>query len=89
MEKDKIMHISLTEQQTEWVQSLIESGHYASTSEVIRHAIRLLQEESEAKKVKLIALREAVQKGVDEIERRELSNKSVDEIIALGKKQRA
>jgi antitoxin ParD1/3/4 len=81
------MHISLTEQQTEWVQDLINNGHYASTSEVLRHAIRLLQEESEAKKVKLLALREAVQKGIDEIEKGEFSNKNVDEIIALSKRR--
>ncbi len=79
------MHISLTSQQEEWIQSLIESGHYASTSEVMRHAIRLLQEESEARRAKLGALREAVQKGAGEIERGEFSEKSVDDIIAEAK----
>lgn len=79
------MHISLTSQQEEWIQSLIKSGHYASTSEVMRHAIRLLQEDAEARRAKLGALREAVQKGADEIERGEFSEKSVADIIADSK----
>lgn len=83
------MHISLTEQQEQWIQTLIQSGHYASTSEVMRHAIRLLQEEAEAKQAKLLALREAVKKGADEIERGEFSEKSVDTIIAEAKRRRA
>ena len=83
------MHISLTEQQEEWIQSLIRSGHYASTSEVMRHAVRLLQEEAEAKQVKLLALREAVKKGADEIGRGEFSKKGVQEIISEGKRRRA
>ena len=83
------MHISLTQQQEEWIQSLIEHGHYASTSEVMRHAIRLLQEEYEVKQIKLLALREAVMKGANEIDRGEFSKKTVKDIIAEGKRQRA
>lgn len=82
------MHISLTDQQEEWVNSQIQNGHYASTSEVIRRAIRLLQEEEEIKQTKILALREAVQKGVDEIERGELSKSNVDEVIAKAKRRR-
>ena len=83
------MHISLTPQQEEWIQTIIQSGHYASASEVMRHAIRLLQEEAEAKQVRLLALRESVKKGADEIERGEFSKKGVQDIIAEGKRRRA
>ena len=79
------MHISLTEQQEQWIQGLIKAGHYASMSEVMRHAIRLLQDEAEAKQAKLLALREAIKKGADGIERGEFSEKSVDSIIAEAK----
>ena len=79
------MHISLTAQQEEWVESLIDAGQYASTSEVMRHAIRLLQEDAEARRAKLVALREAVQKGAGEIERGEFSGKKVDDIITAAK----
>lgn len=83
------MHISLTEQQEEWIQSLIRSGHYTSISEVVRHAIRLLQEEAEVKQVRLSALRDAVKRGADEIERGEFSQKGVQEILAEGKGRKA
>ncbi|HWL07095.1 MAG TPA: type II toxin-antitoxin system ParD family antitoxin [Planctomicrobium sp.] len=83
------MHISLTKQQEEWIQSLIQDGHYASTSEVMRHAIRLLQKATEVRQVKLMALREAVKKRADEIEREEFSKKSVQDIIAEGKRRGA
>lgn len=79
------MHISLTDQQEGWIQSLIDNGHYASTSEVMRHAIRLLQEEAEAKQAKLQALREAVQKGIVELDRGEFSEKTVSNIISTAK----
>lgn len=32
--------ITVTEQQEEWIQAQIASGHYASDSEVVREAIR-------------------------------------------------
>jgi antitoxin ParD1/3/4 len=80
------MHISLTPQQEEWIQSLIKEGQYASTSEVMRHAIRLLQEEAEIREVKLLALREAVAKGAQEIANGELSTKSVKDIISAAKR---
>ena len=76
------MHISLTEQQENWVKSLIDDGHYASTSEVVRHAIRLLQLEAETHQAKLFSLREAVHKGINEIERDEFSDKNVEMIIS-------
>jgi putative addiction module CopG family antidote len=80
------MHISLTNQQVKWIQALIENCQYASTSEVKRHAIRLLQEDAEVQRVKLDALREAVQNGASEIELGEFSEKSIDCIIADAKK---
>ena len=82
------MHITLTEQQENWVQTLIQQGHYASTSEVLRHAIRLLQEEAEAREAKLLALREAVSKGADEIRQGKFSDKNVRQIISEAIKQK-
>ncbi len=83
------MHISLTAQQEEWVKSLIDSGHYTSTSEVVRHAIRLLQDEADARKAKLGILREALQKGIDEINTGSLTTNSVSELITTAKRRRA
>ena len=80
------MHISLTEQQEQWIQSLIKGGHYSSTSEVLRHAVRLLQQEAEAREAGLLALREAVRKGVAQIERGDFSMKSVSDIVKESKR---
>ncbi len=79
------MQVSLTEQQEEWVQSLIMSGRYANTSDVLNHAIRLLQEEEVGGQAMISALQKAVKQGADEIERGEFSSKSVQDMIAEGR----
>jgi len=43
--------VSLTDEQNALVQRLVESGRYASASEVIRDGLRLLQREEEARLV--------------------------------------
>lgn len=47
------------------MRELVESGRYASQSEVLRDGLRLLEEREEQRKVKLEALREAVRQGVE------------------------
>ena len=81
------MQISLTSQQEKCIQSLIDSGDYTSTGEVMRHAIRLLQEDVEARRAKHALLQEAIQKGISEIERGDISKKTVNDIIIVAKSQ--
>ena len=47
------------------MRELVESGRYASQSEVLRDGLRLLEEREEQRKVKLEALREAIRQGVE------------------------
>lgn len=49
----------------ELVDSLIESGRYATASEVMREGLRLVEEREERRKTKLNALRAEIQKGFD------------------------
>gem|GEM_PF-259608 len=42
-------NVSLTDEQDALVDRLVKTGRYASASEVIRHGLRLLQEEEEAR----------------------------------------
>ncbi len=42
-------NVSLTDDQHALVERLVKSGRYASASEVIRHGLRLLQEQEEAR----------------------------------------
>ena len=44
-----------------FVQSRISAGRYKNTSEVIRAGLRLLEEEES----KIVALRQAIQEGID------------------------
>lgn len=59
------MNVSLTPELEEFVREKAESGRYRSASEVVRAALRLLQDREKLREVKLEELREAVQKGLD------------------------
>ena len=49
----------------ELIESLVESGRYATASEVMREGLRLVEEREERRKAKLEALRAEIQKGFD------------------------
>jgi antitoxin ParD1/3/4 len=49
----------------ELIATLIESGRYATASEVMREGLRLVEEREERRKAKLEALRAEIQKGFD------------------------
>ncbi len=47
------------------IDGLVESGRYATASEVMREGLRLVEEREERRKAKLEALRAEIQKGFD------------------------
>lgn len=57
--------ISLGSYFEEFVQSRIKEGRFKNVSEVIRAGLRLLEEEEEEEENKVIALRNAIQDGID------------------------
>ena len=57
------MNVSLTPQLEKLIQQKVESGMYHSASEVIRDALRLLDERDTVNQAKLDALREEIRKG--------------------------
>ncbi|MGJ0483763.1 MAG: type II toxin-antitoxin system ParD family antitoxin [Methylomicrobium sp.] len=61
------MHINLSTEMEQYLQSKVGTGFYSNASEVVRDAIRRMREEDE----KLAALRAAVQIGDDQLERGE------------------
>src|SRR6201986_1489118 len=49
----------------ELIATLIESGRYATASEVMREGLRLVEEREQRRQAKLEALRAEIQKGFD------------------------
>ena len=58
-------NVSLTPQLDDYVRAKVASGLYASASEVVREALRLLQEQDRLQAVKLDELRKEIRRGLD------------------------
>ena len=59
------MNVNLTPQLEEMVRQKVASGLYTSASEVIREALRLMDEQDRVRAVKLEQLREAIRDGLN------------------------
>ncbi len=62
------MNISLTPQLESYIKEKVDTGLYHSVSEVVREALRLLEERDELKAVKLQALRQDIAEGLAELD---------------------
>ena len=58
------MNVSLTEKLERFIAEQVKAGRYQSASEVVREALRLLQEHEEVQRLKLKALRAAIEEGL-------------------------
>ena len=68
-----------------YVQQKVATGHYASVSEVIREALRLMQQQDAEREAKIVWLREALQKGLDSPVR---EWEGVDELVRLARERK-
>jgi antitoxin ParD1/3/4 len=59
------MNVSLTPHLEDFVHQTVASGRYQSASEVVRTALRLLEERERERQAKLEWLRQEIQKGLD------------------------
>lgn len=59
------MNVSLTPHLEAWVQEKVATGRYGNASEVVRDALRLMQERDQEREARLRDLRQAVQEGID------------------------
>ena len=80
------MNISLTGALASFVESEVESGRYASASELVRESLRMLEHEKDVEAEKRAILKAAVQAGLDQAKAGDLSPRSFEEIVsgALG-----
>jgi antitoxin ParD1/3/4 len=59
------LNVNLTPELEALVRDKVASGHYSSASEVVREALRLMEERDQLRAVKLEQLRRDVKAGVD------------------------
>jgi len=59
------MNVSLTEELANFVKAKVSAGRYASSSEVVREALRLMEKVERQEPEKLGLLRQAWREGVD------------------------
>lgn len=59
------MNVSLTPELDKYVQSKVETGRYNSASEVLREALRLMQEKDEIRELQLAQVRRQIDRGMD------------------------
>jgi antitoxin ParD1/3/4 len=65
------MNVSLTPELEELVLNKVKSGRYLSASEVVREALRLLDDHDRLREMKLEEVRKKIQVGFDQLDRGE------------------
>ena len=65
------MNVSLTKELEALVEKKVKNGFYRTASEVVRDALRLLEERDRLYQVRLRELRTQVKKGLDQLDRGE------------------
>jgi antitoxin ParD1/3/4 len=63
------MNVSLTPELESFVKQKVTAGMYNSASEVVREALRLLEERDSVREMKLEALSRDIRDGVNELDR--------------------
>ena len=79
------MNVSLTPELERFIRQKVDSGFYTSSSEVVREALRLLEEQDRLKAWKLDELRKAIQEGIDSLERGEGVPFDAEDVIRRGR----
>ncbi len=83
------MNISLTVEMRAFLEAEVASGAYATTSEVVRDAIRLYQRRKAEDAARLEALRNEIAVGVAEADRGDLLTVDAASVKARGRERRA
>ena len=83
------MNVSLTDELIKVIRRKVSSGMYNNSSEVVREAIRRFDEYDELLYgLKLDKLRTEISIGIEQADRGEFSNRTVEEIIAEAKSRK-
>ena len=76
------MNVNLTPEMAQFVSEEVASGDYASASELVRDALRLLKRDRDKEAEKLEILRREIGLGIEQAERGEFSEDSVEDIAS-------
>lgn len=79
------MNVSLTSELENYVKAKVATGMYNSVSEVMREALRLMEERDAIQAVRLEALRQDIHKGLDSLEREGSKPLDMEAIKAKGR----
>jgi antitoxin ParD1/3/4 len=82
--EDVLVNVSLTPELEQLIQERVRSGRYTSASEVVREALRLLQDRDELRRLRIEELRVKVAAGLDSLDRGEGvdGDAAIDEILS-------
>lgn len=79
------MNVSLTAELENFVKAKVATGMYNSVSEVMREALRLMEERDAMQAVRLEALRQDINKGLDSLEQGKGKPLDIEAIKAKGR----
>lgn len=79
------MNVSLTTELENYVKAKVATGMYNSASEVLREALRLMEERDAIQAMKLEALRQEINQGLTSIEQGQHKPLDIEEIKAKGR----
>ena len=75
------MNVSLTSELEKLVKRRVRSGFYQTASEVVREALRLLQERDRLRDMRLESLRKEIAVGIRQADRGEVAMLDIDDIL--------
>jgi len=76
------MNVSLTPELEQLVHRKVESGLYLSASEVVREALRLLEERDTIQSLRMEELRKEIRIGIEQADRGDVGPLDVDATLA-------
>ena len=83
------MNVSLTSELEEFVNAKVQSGRYTSASEVVREALRLLEEHDQARSLQLPSFSQELGRRLESLDRGEhVSAQEVRERLKAKSEQR-
>ena len=83
------MNISLTPKLNKLIRKNVDTGLYLSASEVVREALRLLEERDKLRLAKVEELRKEIQIGIDQADRGEVAPLDIQGTLAKVRSRRS